>query len=130
MNFLTGAGAFLQAFLFGYLGLSPQSHGASPPKSPYRATHLQSYSNAMRDLFTKPGTLLDPVVPAHADNVSVTGVTFGGCTCDIGFDNATVRIRSGFVGCLAITDLLTGTQHALSAAPIVLPRGQLLLTKL
>eukprot|EP01052_Picozoa_sp_SAG31_P033500 SAG31_NODE_3796_length_3876_cov_1.967434_2_plen_404_part_00 len=51
VNFLTGAGAFLQAFLYGYIGISPQS-------------------DELR---------LNPLLPGHAANISATRLSYAGC---------------------------------------------------
>ena len=100
VNFLTGAGAFLQAFLFGYLGLSP---------------HVAA------------GLALDPVLPAHADNVSAAGVWYGGCACDIFFNSTRMRLTSAEDGCLAVRD---GTEtRRLSAVPTWLARGRVVLVR-
>ena len=60
VNFLTGAGAFLQAFLYGYIGVNPQ------------VDELK----------------LHPVLPAHVANISATRLSYSGCAFAI-FVNAT-----------------------------------------
>ena len=60
VNFLTGAGAFLQAFLYGYIGMSPHDDGLR----------------------------LNPMLPAHAANISATQLSYSSCRFGI-FVNAT-----------------------------------------
>lgn len=101
VNFLTGAGAFLQAFLFGYIGLQPESDGL----------------------------VLDPVLPAHADNVSAIGVWFGGCSCDVFFNSTQMRLRSAKAGCLAVKDGITNTTRPLTTSPTTMPRSRVVLVR-
>jgi hypothetical protein len=99
VNFLTGAGAFLQAFLYGYIGLSPQA-------------------NELR---------LNPVLPAHAANISATKLSYSGCHFGI-FVNAThMEFTSRSATDCSQIDLVdsTNTTHPLSGTDVlVLPIGR------
>ena len=102
MNFLTGAGAFLQAFLYGYIGLSPQTD------------HLR----------------LNPVLPARAANISATKLSYSGCDFGL-FVNAshmrfTTRARSASACSQIELADSSSTVHALPTGvdALVLPIGR------
>ena len=75
VNFLTGAGAFLQSFLFGYLGLAPRANGLD----------------------------INPVLPVHAPNVTVTGLWYAGCSCNVFYTHATMVFQCATAGRLQVT---------------------------
>jgi trehalose/maltose hydrolase-like predicted phosphorylase len=102
VNFLTGAGAFLQAFLYGYIGLSPQED------------HLR----------------LNPVLPAHAVNISATKLSYSECEFGIFVNASHMRFTtrsSSSSACsqIELTDS-SNTTHALpaGASALVLPIGR------
>ena len=108
VNFLTGSGAFLQAFLFGYLGLSVTAPNA----------------------VAAAGLELNPVLPSHATNVTVAGVTFDACSCDVFYDNMFMTVRLSNIttattmSCKLLLRLGNGSSWAITAESLQLPRGR------
>lgn len=97
VNFLTGAGAFLQAFIFGYGGVSPTSHGLN----------------------------INPVLPVGTPNASIAQLTLSACSVSIEYDANRMRLSCSASGCAQIVDS-TNTTHPVpgpGSAPLVLARG-------
>jgi trehalose/maltose hydrolase-like predicted phosphorylase len=98
----TGSGAFLQAFLFGYVGLSPGDIALG----------------------------LNPIVPQHSNNVTVTGIHYGNCQLDLFYDDRQMTLSYPLLNgqqerrshCdLRVRDAQTNSTHQL---PVTLPRGR------
>jgi hypothetical protein len=104
VNFLTGAGAFLQAFLYGYIGLSPQD-------------------DELR---------LNPVLPAHAANITAAQLNYASCNFGI-FVNVThmVFTSRSAMDCrqIELVDSSNATHTLSGAGALVLPIGRAAIRK-
>ena len=98
VNFLTGAGAFLQSFLFGYIGL--QVH----------ASRID----------------LNPKLPAHAANASAAGIAYRSCNIDVFVNASHMQISGSTAACgkLHLTDAANGSHRMVEGRTLVLPVGR------
>lgn len=99
VNFLTGAGAFLQAFLYGYIGMNPQ------------ADELR----------------FNPVLPAHAANISATRLSYSSCSFGLFVNATSMEFTAQSVAACGQIQLIDGsnTTHTLpDADALVLPIGR------
>lgn len=99
VNFLTGAGGFLQTVTFGYPGIRIGGDGLR----------------------------LKPVLPGGASFLRVRGISFHGGVLDLSYDNAhaTVTLASQTPGVALVLVDSSGARHPLSLnVPVVFPNGE------
>lgn len=163
VNFLTGAGAFLQAFLFGYLGLNSRSDGIEiNPTLPTGAsnatasvevagTFLFEHMSACRCMkllsvthspierfclcqsrtCARPKT--DSLAHLHTSRTHSLEISLApalafsvvGCSADVYFDSARMRVGGSSAGCLVFVDAATNVSRPVpgpGSPPLDLPR--------
>lgn len=99
MNFITGAGGFLQSLIFGYGGIRLQLDGLH----------------------------LDPVLPDGTQTLSFNGITYLGNKINFAFDpeNVTVEVTKQLEGCKSlILSLQSSTFELKVGVPCIFVKGK------